>query len=1194
MQKNLSDNDTLKVFLTILYRYRMNTIESAKDFSDNVINLTNKYKDSLINDDLEYDLIITAEDREQDFYREEIKILESYINFKTDKKIKINVKNTNLILDQSKSSNNEKDSNELKDAELIQKAIQEEFAKIEEFNLKIEKILKKGELIEDKDIDELINTAKSINENIERGELEGHNINKSIINTFNDFSNNLDKINDIITNMDFLKYNQNKIDQLIQFAEEIPKEYISNEIREIKIRENATYLDKIKYLEELPFSIRYIIYPDKKYSKFINIYGDLVNYEGLNSEKKNIIKDLNNQFLEKEIDENREFFNINGLQLDDDQIKAILIDEDEIEVIAGAGTGKTLTIQGKVKYLVEKKGVDPNNIIGLSFSKASARELEKRINKAFSDEYKKEYLEKSNPNYFPIYNKNIVQAKTFHAFARDIISTAVKKHLTRNLTKDDNVLDKSINDFFNNLRNNEKSLEKIIEFFGYYFNVENEAIEKEEIDNEINAFSRGMDLRTLKAKIGEGKDRITLNGESVRSLEELRIANYLFIHKIDYVYEDDYKDNYEELIRRFKYSYNASNLNINIKNKTKDEIFDSFIKYENGWLSYTPDFYFPIYNAYLEHYGCNREGHFPLAKNKQIDQDYYKKFENKRIYHKIHETNYYETFSYYQTEGQLLEKLEEKLRDLLGLDDDEELSKRDYYEIFETIKNDKLNDDYKRFFKLIKTFIQNFEANNFSKDSFKEFREKNYNENKDKFNYTYERNNIFLEIVENIYNSYYETMKNTGKISSNREIIKGIEFSKYFDKEIEYIIVDEFQDISNIRFDLIKSIKDKNNSKLFVVGDDWQSIYGFGGSDINLFTNFKEMFPNSEITAINLTYRNSEKLNQILNKFITKNKTQNNMKKIKSNIKNQGDEFENDEPVRIHRYGNRIDKVLQLQGIIEEIERNYEDDDLEILLLSRANDDINDYVGNHLFKKKEDNKIEYTKKKELDIEFLSIHKAKGLEKSEVVILNFEDKINGFPNKIMDDPVLNFVKINKESFPYAEERRLFYVALSRTKNNNYLMVPEFGESEFIKEIKNDEHVVIKEKFDYSSEDYDRLYEQEKKKGLEIFETNATCPNCGRGKVILIINYQDDKIKKFFSCSNKCIDYKTGESWGGGPCNPNYEIEDIKYITPCPNPNCDGVLLKRKYPSGYKLGCSFFRQKGCKTVKPLHFAKKNNEN
>ena len=107
---------------------------AVESFSDNVINLTNKYKDSLINDDLEYDLIITAEDREQDFYREEIKILESYINFKTDKKIKINVKNTNLILDQSKSSNNEKDSNELKDAELILKAIQEEFAKIEEFN----------------------------------------------------------------------------------------------------------------------------------------------------------------------------------------------------------------------------------------------------------------------------------------------------------------------------------------------------------------------------------------------------------------------------------------------------------------------------------------------------------------------------------------------------------------------------------------------------------------------------------------------------------------------------------------------------------------------------------------------------------------------------------------------------------------------------------------------------------------------------------------------------------------------------------------------------------------------------------------------------------------------------------------------------------------------------------------------------
>ena len=81
---------------------------------------------------------------------------------------------------------------------------------------------------------------------------------------------------------------------------------------------------------------------------------------------------------------------------------------------------------------------------------------------------------------------------------------------------------------------------------------------------------------------------------------------------------------------------------------------------------------------------------------------------------------------------------------------------------------------------------------------------------------------------------------------------------------------------------------------------------------------------------------------------------------------------------------------------------------------------------------------------------MSIHKSKGLEYDEVIILNFKDYFSGFPNKIEDDSVLHFLK-DKEEHLYAEERRLLYVALTRTKNNVYLLSPKYGKSIFIKEL-----------------------------------------------------------------------------------------------------------------------------------------------
>ena len=133
-------------------------------------------------------------------------------------------------------------------------------------------------------------------------------------------------------------------------------------------------------------------------------------------------------------------------------------------------------------------------------------------------------------------------------------------------------------------------------------------------------------------------------------------------------------------------------------------------------------------------------------------------------------------------------------------------------------------------------------------------------------------------------------------------------------------------------------------------------------------------------------------------------------------------------PIKIVNYFPKPDKkkVLQLYSIIEQIDNdNWDNKNIKILLLGRNNKDIEEFTGNSLFKldnRRNHVKIICLEKPELDIRFMSIHKSKGLEYDEVIILNFKDYFSGFPNKIEDDSVLHFLK-DKEEHLYAEELRL---------------------------------------------------------------------------------------------------------------------------------------------------------------------------
>ena len=324
---------------------------------------------------------------------------------------------------------------------------------------------------------------------------------------------------------------------------------------------------------------------------------------------------------------------------------------------------------------------------------------------------------------------------------------------------------------------------------------------------------------------------------------------------------------------------------------------------------------------------------------------------------------------------------------------------------------------------IIKTFINLFKSNNYSISSFETFFQKNKNEH---FITKQIRHNEFLKLVKQIYLSYEDYLEYTQTIDFHDMIN---EATKIVNNEgiypYKYIIIDEYQDTSLNKCEFIKAIQSKTDAHLIAVGDDWQSIYRFTGSNLEIFTNFKKYFPNTKIIKLNKTYRNSKELLKVTRKFITKNPYQID-KKIQSNKTNF--------PIYVYYYKNNIKEIWN--KIINETKE-------ETLVLGRNNKDINQipYLNKHM-------------------KYMTIHKSKGLEEDKVIIINLQNTITGLPNKNQESEYLKYVLPSLDNYPYAEERRLFYVALTRTKSSVILLTPKENPSIFINELLKDSSKYIK--------------------------------------------------------------------------------------------------------------------------------------
>ena len=761
---------------------------------------------------------------------------------------------------------------------------------------------------------------------------------------------------------------------------------------------------------------------DEKFSeieRFKTVYDSLHDY----------FENANEQFIQNEsLKYDALFSNVDGKNLDFQQRTAVITDEDRILVLAGAGSGKTLTIAAKVKYLCEVKNINPDEILLVSFTKKSAQEMTERIQ------------DKLGIN---------AQATTFHRLGLEIIKNANGRR--------PEVLDEAEKTF---------DLETL----------------KSKYDREKYVRETGAEkLKALR----------TLNNEQVKSVEETKIANFLFMHGIRYEYEKLYPFESDDPKRK----------------------------------SYRPDFYLCDYDIYLEHFGISKDFTVPwlspVEEKKYLDGILWK-----RDFHKENGTKLIETYSYYSSEGILLKKLEKLL-----VENNVEFKPRDFTDIFNTVYASKSNKYFSEFIKLCCTFITLFKSNNYKIEEIENLRQKYLSEEKNEF--LCERTNLFLDIIKILLAEYLNYLSKNNAIDFS-DMINDAATLVSNDCDIlpyKYLIVDEYQDISKSRFNFLKAIVDRTGAKFFCVGDDWQSIYRFAGSDISLFTDFEKSFGYTKILRIEKTYRNSQQLIDVASTFVLKNPMQ-----LKKNLRS---DKTLDYPLVF--WGFDDDPRKSLRQMINKIVLDFGVNS-SVLLLGRTNYDLEiakktGLLKNYYQNRKE--KLEYIPIPKLQIDFMSVHKSKGLEADNVILLNFKNDKLGFPNQIADDKVLNLVLTNAEDFKFAEERRLFYVAITRTKNRTFILTDNRNPSPFFKEFTASKSVCFISVRQTANEG------QEK------------CPFCKTGNLLKV----EHNGKTFVGCSNfpKC----------------KYTIQDATVLeNPKKCPACGGFLIKRKGKKNnhWFIGCT----------------------
>lgn len=568
-----------------------------------------------------------------------------------------------------------------------------------------------------------------------------------------------------------------------------------------------------------------------------------------------------------------------------------------------------------------------------------------------------------------------------------------------------------------------------------YHRIETFAKNQDEYNYAISSYP----FKRVKGRVGEQTRPLVIpalqKGVYVASQEELTIANFLYINSIDFLYETEFPGDYP----------------------------------------YRPDFYYPEIDLWHEHFALDKNGKAPAA-----FVGYEAEVKLKKLRHEESKQNFMYTYSYQVNQGNILQSISDEL-EKNGL----KLKQRPIEEIEARIQEIYKDSSYSLIRSIIK--MQKGGPININETASKldlltdQFRAQKFKE------IYFPIFNAYQKILHENHNIDFEDMINLAADLIKNNHPKELNSSSY--GNYKWILIDEFQDTSFCRGNFLKSLRGGGHfggAKICAVGDDWQSIYRFAGSDLSQVYDFNKQYGLSNFNFIQDPH-NPSKQNKIWLKetgvdkqtlrmsyhhminaagqnssnflkipdietekfFITKNHRsdksivsissdfiQVNPNQIKKNVKTLDLLGVEDQEKIINFCECDNYSYKEIEKIIKKIPKKS-----HVLIMGRNKH----HLQHTEIKKLQNNYADYT------IEEATIHRSKGLEADYIIILGLEEGLKGFPRKMDDDPLIKIFQPQDDQFPDAEERRVMYVAMSRARYGVYMCFKPTSRSEFLDEI-----------------------------------------------------------------------------------------------------------------------------------------------
>lgn len=668
--------------------------------------------------------------------------------------------------------------------------------------------------------------------------------------------------------------------------------------------------------------------------------------------------------------------------LNDKQAEAVISEDKRLLVLAGAGSGKTKTLLQKLVYLIEEKGVSPSEILAITFAKNAANEMIDRLilSADSTNQYEKILLDRFK-------SKSEKDKERFN--------------YQKKIKWIDHLTIKTFHGFcYSVLRNH-----GVNEFDNKFRIIGDE--KRDEEDELLNHVAPETIFEVVhKLLIQECEDTEYL----------LRLKRYILDYIIDRIHIDKYQGKYLPQDGKLFTTLNGIKVRSKSEQFIADWLYRHSIKFEYEPklnikdFTFHPDFYIPEANLYLEHISeksfptKNKEEQFKkgnlllvktyesMTKDSALFNHTLDKVIKNRLpanYHKTVTLTYREEFNGYH------EDVKKFVTQIMRITDMMKVENLDTQAILENAKKDQ-HERVRNFYELAIPIVEKY----------------------------------IRYCTDKSYLDFNDLISRTASLFKNHPDISNKYKTKY-----KYILVDEFQDVNNLQVALIKLMLTEQ-TQLFCVGDDWQSIYGFRGSNVSYIIDFENHFKDAKVIKLNLNYRSTQHIVGASNEVIRHNKF-----KVEKDIHSS----KQSEHKIVVFAGNNIEDNIQFA--IEET-RKFLKEGLtgeDILFL---------YRRSKMFSNAYDQDKSYyhrLKSEGLKVQGKTIHAAKGLEAKVVFIIGLTEGDGGFPDIWLEDRIFQTIKKANHDLLLEEERRLFYVAMTRAKEKLFLITEKGNESSFLKEI-----------------------------------------------------------------------------------------------------------------------------------------------